>query len=501
MLMKKMNDFDTGFTGMFWMSLMTVVNFMFQLIITFFLARQLSPTDYGQVAALTIFTGIAELFWMLGVGPAIIQKKEINNDITTGNTLNILFGLLIFLIINIFASFWVNVFSISDVLMLRFYSLVFIVNSISSMSQSLSQKKCEFKRISFIRSISIIIYGASAIAFAYLKLGPWSLLYANVLQAVFITVVFMILEPIPLRFKIKRKSASALLYFGSGLTIGRIFNYIATRGDSFVVNKLMGKSQLGSLTRAQQLLMYPVSLVGESIDQVLFPLLSRGKGDEKKLKRVFLNGTGVIALISVPVTLIAYFRAGEIIHFFLGSNWENTIGPFKMLILGLFFRTGYKLSDALIRAMGKVYRGAVIQMVYSLFVVSGAYVGHFHGLEGVATGVTIAFMVNYILLTAMSMYLVHIKIKDIIITFFPAVLYGIITSSVILAINSFIIREMNDLMACIVTTLIVFAIYMVLYLTVGRYTMINDQRSFVNMLISRFNIFKKLELWKMLAHK
>ena len=54
-------------------------------------------------------------------------------------------GKIIFLIINLFAPFWIKAFNIDDILMLRTYSLVFIINSFAAISQSLNQKNCKFK--------------------------------------------------------------------------------------------------------------------------------------------------------------------------------------------------------------------------------------------------------------------------------------------------------------------------------------------------------------------
>jgi len=65
-----------GIAGLFWLSSNTGFNYVIQLIILFFLARLLSPAEYGEVATITILIGFANLFWQLGVGPAVIQKKR-----------------------------------------------------------------------------------------------------------------------------------------------------------------------------------------------------------------------------------------------------------------------------------------------------------------------------------------------------------------------------------------------------------------------------------------
>ncbi|CVH74389.1 hypothetical protein BN3662_00202 [Clostridiales bacterium CHKCI006] len=45
---------EKGVNGMIWMSIITFFNFFIQLIITYFLARLLTPTDYGEMALITV---------------------------------------------------------------------------------------------------------------------------------------------------------------------------------------------------------------------------------------------------------------------------------------------------------------------------------------------------------------------------------------------------------------------------------------------------------------
>ncbi|MTM62416.1 oligosaccharide flippase family protein, partial [Turicibacter sanguinis] len=50
-----------------------------QLILNSILARLLTPDDYGIVAVVTVFTGFFTLIADMGIGPAIIQNKSLND--------------------------------------------------------------------------------------------------------------------------------------------------------------------------------------------------------------------------------------------------------------------------------------------------------------------------------------------------------------------------------------------------------------------------------------
>lgn len=65
-----------------------------QIILNSILARLLTPDDYGIVAVVTVFTGFFTLIADMGVGPAIIQDKSLNDeDITSIFNFTVLSGI------------------------------------------------------------------------------------------------------------------------------------------------------------------------------------------------------------------------------------------------------------------------------------------------------------------------------------------------------------------------------------------------------------------------
>jgi O-antigen/teichoic acid export membrane protein len=490
--MKKKGDLYLGMQGIFWMGLMSIMSYLIQLIIMYFLARLLSPSDFGEFTAITIFTGIAQIFWMMGVGPAIVQKKDLSEeDITTGNTLNIIMGIIVFGTINLNMTLLVNIFNISNPDMLRLFSPVFLIQSLSGISQSLIQKKCKFKLFSFINFIGLLGYGLSAIIFSINQFGTWALVYSKIIEALIMTFLLLKFEPIKFKIKIHSSSAKKLLYYGGGFSIARFFNYIANNGDYFVVNKAMGKVDLGLYTKAYQLLMYPVNLIGTTLDQVLFPLLSKSQEDYAKLKRVFINGTGLIAFLSVPVSIIAYFSAENLVFFFLGNQWSDTILPFKIMIIGLFFRIGYKLSDSLIRALGQVYKRAVIQFIYAFMIIMGAYLGHFYGLPGVALGVSFSFILNYFLMTILSMYIIKIKAKELLLSVLPAFMYGVVTTIITFYIKKDWVNTSSNFLTILIVVLSVILFYGLLFIFTRKKLMSKELNSMIDSITRQ--VFSKIK--------
>ena len=66
------------FSSLVWKFLNGGATQVIQLVISILVARMLTPSDFGAVALLLVFTSIATVFIQAGLGTAIVQKKEIN---------------------------------------------------------------------------------------------------------------------------------------------------------------------------------------------------------------------------------------------------------------------------------------------------------------------------------------------------------------------------------------------------------------------------------------
>ena len=76
-----MNLKEQTFKGIIWSSVERVSVQIVQLIITIIIARVLTPEDYSLIAMLSIFIAIASTIIDSGFSQALIQKKEVNNEI------------------------------------------------------------------------------------------------------------------------------------------------------------------------------------------------------------------------------------------------------------------------------------------------------------------------------------------------------------------------------------------------------------------------------------
>ena len=165
----------------------------------------------------------------------------------------------------------------------------------------------------------------------------------------------------------------------------------------------MSAADLGLYGRAYQLMSMPAMFLGEVIDRILFPLLARYQLETDRLRTTYSRGISLIALVMGPASAVGIVLAPEIVAVVLGPGWEAAIAPFQVLLSGLAFRAGYKISDSLARATGTVYARMWRQAIFAGLVLCGALLGAVGSIASVAAGIVAALAANYTLMAWLSL--------------------------------------------------------------------------------------------------
>lgn len=434
--------------GSFWVSIAQLTRSIVKLGVLIYLARLITPKEFGIVGACLVVISFSEIFSELGTGPALVQRKNLTlKHIRVSTFICNFLGILTSFAVFFSADFIASFFKIEEMgLPLKILSVCFVLSSISVTSLSLLKRDLQFKHLALIELKSyLLFYVPCVILLAYFNFGLWSLIFAHIIQIAALSIMAIIKEPrglcLPL-FAIKE--FKELLNFGVGFTLGRVFNQIATQVDNLIVGKALGAETLGVYGRAYEFFMAPVQLLGSVSSKVLFPAMSSIQDDQKKLTEAYFMSISIIALITFPASSFLIMQSELIIYISLGKDWLNALYPFQIFAFVLFFRTSYKISDALVQAIGDIYRRAFLQFIYALLVTIGVWFGSSYGLKGVATGMAAAILINYCLM----FHLASLKLNQGWFNLFQILLKNICVSSLlyflIFIINNYFEKYFNN---------------------------------------------------------
>jgi O-antigen/teichoic acid export membrane protein len=369
------------------------------------LARLLTPAEFGAVAAALLVVGLAQLVTQLGVAPALVHRKDLNGtEIATAFWFSLLLSIAFAAAMYVFASPLGGIVGLPpDSHLLPLLSVTLVLAGAAAVPAGLLQRQMRFRpmavvdllaagpaRIGLSVALALAGFGAEALAWA-------EIVAAAVTAAGYLAVARPVLAPAAWR------SLRPMLGFGSGYSITQLGNWVALNADNLVVARLLGTAPLGIYSRAYSLLSEPANVIGGAADKVLFPAMARVRDDGERLRGAYLRTASLVALVTVPASVLMFVLAPEIVHVLLGSQWTAVVLPLQVFALVLLPRTSYKISTSLTRATGAVYRAAWRQWLYAAEVVVFCSVGaHYAGVDGVAVGASAAIVVHFVVMLRFS---------------------------------------------------------------------------------------------------
>lgn len=398
--------------GFFWQFGGAIFKTFAQLGILFILARLISKAEFGIVQSALVVVGLSQLLSQMGVGPALVQKVNLTpTHIKVGSTISLGLGLTFFLIVYSSSGLIASFFKMPELQsVLKVIAFIFIIEGITTVSQSLLLRQMEQKTLIQINFFSYLVgYGIVAVLLAYYGYGIWSLIIGQIALSFLKSILSYLKCKHSVMPSFSRKEAKELLHYGGGFTLAKLFNFFALEGDNVITGRYLGAEALGVYSRAYSIMVRPVSLIGDSIDAALFPAMAAKQDEPDRLIEAFINGSKLISFLCIPIASVIIFSSKEIIHVLLGSEWGDTVLPLQILTAGLLFRMGYKMGDCLTKATGNVYSRAKRQFLYALGVILGCYAGSHWGIVGVAFGTLFSVLLNYILMIHLSLNILKIN--------------------------------------------------------------------------------------------
>ena len=236
--------------GIKWSYISTIITTIMQLVFMIVMARLLNPKEFGSFSLAMLVIKFGNYISQMGLNTAIIQKKNMDEtDRGTAFFLTILFGVVIFIVVYLFAPVMKNLFHDDSLInVTRVLGISFISINLTNAYYAFLKKEFKFKEMAYLDSITYMIgYLLCGISFAYFKFGIYSLVYATLIQS-FLTLFYCITKYRNyFALKFSKESCKSLLLFGSRNTIITFLEYISSSIDTFFVGRYMNTYALGIL--------------------------------------------------------------------------------------------------------------------------------------------------------------------------------------------------------------------------------------------------------------
>ena len=204
---------------MFWTSSGTGLQAAVQLLVLMALGRLLSPAEFGLMSAATVVIALSQIVSRIGVGPAIIQRQELDPvhirvAVTLSSGLGLLLGAIVYLSAPALAAFY----RMPDLVpILRVVAFLFPLDGLNTVGKSLLSRDLHFRRWVTLDVGSYVVgYAVVGVLLAWLGYGVWALVIANLAQVALRTVAMYMVTRHSLRPSFDRRAAGTFSVSESG---------------------------------------------------------------------------------------------------------------------------------------------------------------------------------------------------------------------------------------------------------------------------------------------
>lgn len=330
-----MNLGDKIFSGALWSFFERISTQAVQFVLGIFLARLLTPEDYGLIGLLLVFIVISQVFIDSGFTKALIQKKNRTaKDISTVFVFNLLISIVCYVLLW-FASPYVAGFYEIDQLenMLRVLALSLILNALFTVPATLVTIELDFKIFAKVNFVAVLISGTMAIYFAYQGHGAWSLVYQTLAKAFITGLLLWLWTKWRPEWILSKSSFKELFSFGSKLLISSLMNTSVSNVASILIAKIINEKELGFYTQGTQFTDLIFKTVNAMVEKVLLPGLSNIQDQKEILIKYSKNIIKIVTIFVTPVFFILIVIADSMIKILLTEKWLPVVPVMQLFAL------------------------------------------------------------------------------------------------------------------------------------------------------------------------
>lgn len=357
-----------------------------QFVVSIVLARLLSPEEFGTIALLYLFTGLASAFVDCGLSAALIQRQDITRtDESTVFWFNLAMGAIVAL------ALWGAAPAIAVLYKLPILApltavmaLNIVLGALGSIHGILLTKRLDFRTQMKVGAITTLISGSAAIYMAMNGYGVWTLAAQTVVATSATTALLWVFNPWRPALVFSLVSARRLFAFGGYMLVSGLLDTAYNRMYSLLIGIFYSVRELGLYNRADSMKQLPSGMLTSILGRVAFPIFSAAASDKVQLRRGFQLALRGMMLINVPMMLGMAAVAEPLVLTLFGDKWLPAVTAMQVLCLGGILWPLHVINLNVLMAQGHSNLFFRLEVTKKLLGMALLAVGTFYGVMGIA---------------------------------------------------------------------------------------------------------------------
>ena len=324
-------------------------------IVSIVLARILTPSDYGTIALVTVFTTILQVFIDSGLSTALIQKKDADDlDFSSVFYFNFVICIILYLIMFVSAPFIADFYKDSSLVsIVRVISLTLVISGVKGVQQSYVSRHMLFKRFFFSTLGGTIFSAVLGIIMAYAGFGVWAIVFQQLSNNAIDTLILWItVKWRPIK-KFSWSRLKNLLSFGWKMLASSLLDTVYNNLRNMIIGKLYTSADLAFYNQGDKFPKLIVTNINTSIDSVLLPTMSNEQDNHVRVKDMTRRAIKISTYIMAPLMIGLAFCAKPIVQIVLTDKWLPCVPYLQVFCISYLFWPIHTANLNAIKAMGR----------------------------------------------------------------------------------------------------------------------------------------------------
>ena len=381
---------DKTSKGLFWGGISSLLTQLLNAAFGIYLARSLSPDDYGLVGMLAMFTLLATVMQECGFPSALINRKEIRHaDYNAVFWFMMLVSVCCYLLLFFSAPLIARYFHQPALVALsRVCFLSFILAGLGTAHRTLLAKKLMVKEMAIVNITAVIISGTVGVILASLGFAYWTLAIQALVLNALMTAGYWIFSKWRPTFHWDFRPVREMFPYGIRIWFTSMLSIVNSNYVSVFLGRKYTAERVGYYTQANKWSQMGTSVLNGMVASVAQPVLASVTDEEERQLRVFRKMVRFAAFISFPAMLGLAFIAPEFIPLVITEKWNDSIVLLQILCVGGAFTPVIHVCSNLILSRGKSSAYMWNQITLFALILCLVYLLHPSGITAIVAGIT-----------------------------------------------------------------------------------------------------------------
>jgi O-antigen/teichoic acid export membrane protein len=416
--------------SLLWVSIGQYVNLALGFLSTLFLARLLTPAEYGVSVLGWAVLGVAEALREIAGGAFLVREKELSVDkIRSSVTLGILATVIVAGSLMMLARPLSGYFAAPGVDEFLYVSIIgFAMGAILSPQQALLNRELAYSRLVIIGCVMAAVGSVVSITLAYHEFAALSIAWANVASSAIGTILSIFLRWDATIYRPSLRKWRSVISFGAHSGATAIISKVAEAVPVFIFGRVLSPSDVAIGSRTVIISLVAERIVFGPVLAIALPEFSRQVREGRDLKESYFSALSLITAVHWPAMIMLALLAHPVVVLVIGYQWVDVVPLLRIYCPALMLAVPIGLQYAVLSAADGVHLLPRLLAAQTIALIVALALTAHHGLVAAAWSMYAVFAVGSLLSLLAVRSRIGFRWRDLAACLAPSVAVGFLTT-------------------------------------------------------------------------